>query len=201
MGTTTFFYFLTASILLTLAPGPDNLYLLTKSLSSGAKSGVILSAGLVSGIKRLSEYDLPITLSVSLHAPTDEIRNTIMPVNKKWNVDELLAACREYIAGTKRRISFEYALINGVNDSVECAQILAKKLKGMLCHVNLIPANPVKENDFKKPDTEKIVRFKETLERNGINVTVRRTLGADINASCGQLRKKEGGFDANIQQE
>ena len=170
-------------------------------LGIGYRHISLSTSGLVSGIKRLSEYDFPITLSVSLHAPTDEIRNTIMPVNKKWNVDELLDACRDYIAVTKRRISFEYAMIDGVNDSVLCAQILAKKLKGLLCHVNLIPANPVKENGFKKSDAKKIIKFKETLERNGINVTVRRTLGADINASCGQLRKKEGGFDANIQQE
>ena len=124
-----------------------------------------------------------------------------MKVNKKWGVDELLSACREYQAVTTRRISFEYALIEGVNDSDACADELAKKLRGIMCHVNLIPANPVKENSFKKPDMNRIIHFKERLIKKGINATVRRTLGADIDASCGQLRRKvkEGFRSENLQ--
>ncbi len=149
------------------------------------------TCGLVPGIKRLMNEDIPLTLSVSLHAPTDEIRNTIMPVNNAYNVSELLLCVREYASVTKRRISFEYALIDGVNDTTECAQLLAHKLKGMLCHVNLIPVNKVKENTFEKPSKEKIKSFMSVLERSGIAVTVRRELGSDISASCGQLRRKE----------
>lgn len=149
------------------------------------------TCGLVPGIKRLMNEDIPLTLSVSLHAPTDEIRNTIMPVNNAYSVSELLLCVREYASVTKRRISFEYALIDGVNDTTECAHLLAHKLKGMLCHVNLIPVNKVKENTFEKPSKEKIKSFMSVLERSGIAVTVRRELGSDISASCGQLRRKE----------
>ena len=152
-------------------------------------------------IEKLKELNLPITLSVSLHAPNDQIRNTMMPVNKKWNVEALLKACKDYQKVTTRRISFEYALISGVNDSKANAMELAKKLSGIMCHINLIPANPVKENSFQKPDRKNILLFKSYLEAMGMTVTVRRTLGADISASCGQLRKKakEGGQIADIQ--
>ena len=172
-----------------------------KGLNIGLRHISLSTSGLVSGIKKLKEYNLPITLSISLHAPSDDIRSSVMPVNKRWNIDELLAACKEYQAVTTRRISFEYALIDGVNNSDACADMLAKKLRGIMCHVNLIPANPVKENSFKKPDRNKILRFKERLAANGVNATVRRTLGADIDASCGQLRKrvKEGESIADIQ--
>ncbi|HAY97200.1 MAG TPA: 23S rRNA (adenine(2503)-C(2))-methyltransferase RlmN [Ruminococcaceae bacterium] len=159
-------------------------------LNIGLRHISLSTSGVVSGIKKLKEYNLPITLSISLHAPNDEIRSSIMRVNKKWNIKELLSACREYQRVTTRRISFEYALIDGVNDSDSCAEQLARILKGIMCHVNLIPANPVKENTFKKPDRNKIIHFKELLTGYGINATVRRTLGADIEASCGQLRKK-----------
>ena len=159
-------------------------------LNIGLRHISLSTSGVVSGIKRLKEYNLPITLSISLHAPNDEIRSSIMRVNKKWNIKELLSACREYQRVTTRRISFEYALIDGVNDSDSCAEQLARILKGIMCHVNLIPANPVKENTFKKPDRNKIIHFKKLLTGYGINATVRRTLGADIEASCGQLRKK-----------
>ena len=172
-------------------------------LNIGLRHISLSTSGVVSGIKRLKEYNLPITLSISLHAPNDEIRSSIMRVNKKWNIDELLKACKEYQAVTTRRISFEYALIDGVNDSDKCAEELARRLKGIMCHVNLIPANPVKENSFKKPDREKINHFKDLLVKKGVNATVRRTLGADIDASCGQLRKrvKEGEGSENIQQD
>ena len=161
-----------------------------KGLGIGLRHISLSTSGVVSGIEKLKEYNLPITLSISLHAPDDEIRSSIMKVNRKWNIDSLLKACREYQKVTTRRISFEYALIDGVNDSEECADLLAKRLKGIMCHVNLIPANPVKENSFKKPDKNKILKFKGQLESRGINATVRRTLGADIDASCGQLRRK-----------
>lgn len=147
------------------------------------------SCGVVSGIYKLMEKKLQLTLSISLHAPNDEIRSKTMPVNKKWNIDELLKACRDYTDATGRRISFEYAMISSVNDSVECAKELSSRLKGMLCHVNLIPVNSVKERTYKRSTDEAIKRFIQILEKNRINVTVRRTLGSDINASCGQLRR------------
>lgn len=150
------------------------------------------TCGVVTGIEKLMEKKLQLTLSISLHAPNDEIRNKTMPVNSKWNIDTLLKTCREYTKVTSRRISFEYAMISGVNDSDECARELAKRLKGMLCHVNLIPVNSVKERDYKKSSDNRIAEFIKILEKYGINVTVRRTLGSDINASCGQLRRGEG---------
>lgn len=149
------------------------------------------TCGVVDGIYRLMEKKLQLTLSISLHAPNDEIRSRTMPVNNKWGVDELLKACRDYTKATNRRISFEYAMISGVNDSDECARELAKKLRGMLAHVNLIPVNEVKETGYKKSNDERIRRFVYVMESYGINTTVRRTLGSDINASCGQLRRKK----------
>ena len=115
----------------------------------------------------------------------------MMPINHKWKVDELLAACRRYAEATHRRISFEYSLIKGKNDTEQCALELAGKLKGMLCHVNLIPVNTVKGNSYERSSQEQIQRFIKILESRGITATVRRTLGADINASCGQLRRKK----------
>lgn len=149
------------------------------------------TCGVVDGIYKLMEKKLQLTLSISLHAPNDEIRSRTMPVNNKWGVDELLKSCRDYTKVTNRRISFEYAMISGVNDSDECAKELAKKLKGMLAHVNLIPVNEVKETGYKKSKDDRIKRFVSILESYGINTTVRRTLGSDINASCGQLRRKK----------
>lgn len=161
-----------------------------KGLNIGLRHISLSTSGVVSGIIKLKEYNFPVTLSISLHAPNDKIRSSVMRVNKKWGIDELLSACKEYQAVTTRRISFEYALIDGVNDSDACADELARRLRGIMCHVNLIPANPVKENSFKKPDKNKIRHFRERLTQNGVNATVRRTLGADIDASCGQLRKR-----------
>ena len=150
------------------------------------------TCGVVTGIYKLMEKKLQLTLSVSLHAPNDVIRSNTMPVNDRWNIDELIKACKNYTKATSRRISFEYAMISGVNDSDECARQLGKRLKGMLCHVNLIPVNSVKERDYKKSSDNRIADFIKVLEKYGINVTVRRTLGSDINASCGQLRRGEG---------
>lgn len=147
------------------------------------------TCGVVPGIYKLAKENMPITLSVSLHAPTQSYRESIMPVARKWDIDELLGACRDYIAVTGRRISFEYAMIDGVNDSEECAKTLAGLLHGMLCHVNLIPLNDVKERSYKRSSSNTIENFVKTLERKGITATVRRRLGSDINASCGQLRR------------
>ncbi|MBR7133112.1 MAG: 23S rRNA (adenine(2503)-C(2))-methyltransferase RlmN [Clostridia bacterium] len=168
-----------------------------KGMNIGLRHISLSTSGVVSGIEKLAEYNFPITLSVSLHAPNDEIRNSMMKVNRKWNVDTLLKACKAYQRVTTRRISFEYALIEGVNDSEACAKELAKRLKGIMCHINLIPANPVKENSFKKPDKNKILAFKQQLVSLGLNATVRRTLGADIDASCGQLRRRAKEVDGS----
>ncbi len=161
-----------------------------KGLNIGLRHISVSTSGVVTGIYRLAEENLPITLSVSLHAPNDKIRDSMMRVNKKWNVATLIKACKDYIKATGRRISFEYAVVDGVNDSDENAKELAGLLNGMLCHVNLIPVNPVKENSYKKPDRKKIEHFCKLLNDLGINTTIRRTLGQDIEASCGQLRGK-----------
>lgn len=162
-------------------------------LNIGLRHISLSTSGVVSGIDKLAILNMPITLSISLHAPNDDIRNNMMPVNKKWNIQELLEACKRYQRVTTRRISFEYALIDGVNDFEACADELAQRLRGIMCHINLIPANPIKENTFKKPDKKNIFRFKNALEKRGLNVTIRRTLGADISASCGQLRNRMRG--------
>lgn len=155
------------------------------------------TCGLVNRIEQLAEENLPITLSISLHAPDDETRSAIMPVNNRWGVDELLDACRAYFAKTGRRISFEYTLIAGKNDSVANAQKLARVLNAKLrsrtdtmpIHVNLIPVNEVDETGFTRSGKDAVAAFAKTLEGKGIRATVRRKLGADINASCGQLRR------------
>lgn len=149
------------------------------------------TCGIVPKIEELLDKRLQLTLSISLHAPSDEIRSKIMPINKTYPVDRLLNICRKYTQQTSRRISFEYSMLSGFNDSDECAKLLASKLKGMLCHVNLIPVNEVAESPFKPSSPERIERFVDILSKNGINATVRRKLGSDIDASCGQLRLKE----------
>ncbi len=160
-------------------------------LNIGMRNISLSSCGVVTGIYKLMEEKLQLTLSISLHAPDDETRSKTMPVNDRWNIDELLKACKDYIKCTNRRISFEYAMISGVNDSDECARKLGMKLKGMLCHVNLIPVNSVKERSYTKSSKERMESFIKILSKYGINATVRRTLGSDINASCGQLRRGE----------
>ena len=161
-----------------------------KGLNIGLRHISVSTSGVVSGIYRLMEEKLPVTLSISLHAPNDEIRSSMMPINKKWCVAELIKACKDYIDVTGRRISFEYAVVSGVNDSDANAKELAGLLRGMLCHLNLIPVNPVKENSYKKPDRSKVEHFCKLMNSLGINTTIRRTLGSDIDASCGQLRGK-----------
>lgn len=153
------------------------------------------TCGIVPHIYELAEEKLGLTLSVSLHAPNNHIRNASMPVNKKYDIDQLLKACKYYADKTGRRISFEYAMIKDVNDSDACALELSDKLKGFLCHVNLIPVNNVRETEYIKSSVERQKRFIEILASKGITATVRRTLGSDINASCGQLRaskRREG---------
>ena len=148
------------------------------------------TCGLVPGIDRLAQEKLQLTLSISLHAPTDEIRSTIMPVNKAYPTEELLQACRRYYEKTGRRISFEYAMINGVNDTPQAAKTLLKRLKGLPAHMNLIPLNHVEESPLKPSTRQAVQQFQTILEEGGIPATVRRTLGSDIDASCGQLRRK-----------
>lgn len=146
------------------------------------------TCGIVPKIYDLADKKLGLTLSVSLHASNDEIRSKSMPINHTYDMNELLKACKYYAKTTNRRISFEYAMIQGVNDSDNCARELASRLNGILCHVNLIPVNSVRETNFKKSTIERQKRFIDILSSQGITATVRRTLGSDINASCGQLR-------------
>ena len=148
------------------------------------------TCGLVPKIRELAKRKLQITLSVSLHAPNDAVRNTIMPVNKAYPTEELLQACRDYYAETGRRISFEYAMIDGVNDREGDARLLLKRLKGLPAHMNLIPLNHVEESPLKPSTKKAVARFQQILEEGGVPATVRRTLGSDIDASCGQLRRK-----------
>lgn len=161
-----------------------------KGLNIGYRHISLSTCGVVPMIYRLADEKLPITLTISLHAPNDEIRDTIMPVNHKYKIAELLEACRYYIDKTGRRMSFEYSLIHGVNDSMENAAELAKLVKDLHSHINLIPVNKVEERSFEKGSKADIRAFQEKLTAMSINATVRRELGSDISASCGQLRKK-----------
>lgn len=159
-------------------------------MNIGMRHISLSTCGLVDKIALLAERRLQLTLSVSLHAPDDESRNRIMPVNRRYPVDTLLAACRDYFEKTGRRVSFEYTMISGVSDSPQQAELLAKKLAGMQAHVNLIPLNAVAETQLRTSPREAIWNFQQILQRNGVTATVRRTLGGDIDASCGQLRRK-----------
>ena len=160
-----------------------------EGMNIGMRHISLSTCGLVERIDRLAEENLQLTLSVSLHAPTDEVRSTIMPVNRRYNVQTLLAACKRYFEKTGRRISFEYAMIRGVNDTPEMAKLLASRLRGIAAHVNLIPLNDIPESPLKPSYPEVVQTFQKILEQHGIPATVRRTLGSDINASCGQLRR------------
>ena len=148
------------------------------------------TCGLVPKIDELAKHKLQISLAISLHGPNDEIRNRIMPVNKAYPIEQLLAACRRYYDATSRRIHFEYAMIDGLNDSEACAKELLRRLKGLPAHVNMIPLNHVEESPLKPSSRAAVQRFQQTLEDGGVTATVRRTLGSDIDASCGQLRRK-----------
>ena len=168
-------------------------------LNIGYRHISLSTCGIADKIDLLAKKDLPITLSISLHAASDEVRSSIMPINKKWNTTALLASCKKYFEATGRRISFEYTLISGKNDSIadatELADLLNRNLRSrtdtMPIHVNLIPVNPVEESGFETSGKKAVEAFAATLEKKGIRATVRRTLGADINASCGQLRRED----------
>ena len=160
-----------------------------QSLNIGARHITLSTCGIVPKIYELAQYHIPINLAVSLHAPNDAIRSRTMPVAKAYPMEELLRACRDYFAATGRRVTFEYALIDGVNDSDACARELAERLSGMGCHVNLIPVNNVEGTGYNKSSVKRQQSFVKILAGRGIAATIRRTLGSDINASCGQLRR------------
>ena len=160
-----------------------------KGMNIGMRHISLSTCGVVPKIYELADLKLQLTLSVSLHAPNDQIRSRTMPINRRYGIEELLKACRYYIEQTGRRISFEYAMIDGVNDSQAHAAELARRLRGMLCHVNLIPVNTVGGTGYQKSRQDRIHQFIAVLEKAGFTATIRRTLGSDINASCGQLRR------------
>ena len=161
-----------------------------KGLNIGARHISISTSGLVPNIYRLAEENIQCTLSISLHATNNQKRSEMMPVNNAYPIEELLQACKDYIAKTNRRISFEYALAKDNNDNLDDACELVKLLKGMLCHVNLIPINKIENGKYSKSSNENIIRFRDYLNDHGIVATIRRELGSDIDAACGQLRRK-----------
>ncbi|WP_294350761.1 23S rRNA (adenine(2503)-C(2))-methyltransferase RlmN [uncultured Clostridium sp.] len=158
-------------------------------LNIGQRHITLSTCGIVPNIYDLADRELSITLAISLHAFSDEKRRAIMPIANKYSIKEILDACRYYIEKTNRRITFEYSLVKDVNDSEEDAKALGGLLKGLLCHVNLIPVNEIKENSFKRSSEKTISIFEDTLKKLGLEVTVRREMGSDINAACGQLRR------------
>ncbi len=162
-----------------------------KGLNLSSRHITLSTCGLVEKINDLANKKLQINLAVSLHAPNDEIRRSIMPIAFKYDIDELIKACKNYGNVTKRRVTYEYALIKGVNDSTRCANELGKRLRGSLAHVNLIPVNDVKERNYKKSDKDTINDFANILKSLKVETTIRRENGSDINASCGQLRNKK----------
>ena len=159
-------------------------------LNIGYRHITLSTCGIAPKMHELADLGLPINLALSLHSPYDESRKEIMPVANAYSIKEILDACRYYIAKTNRRVTFEYALIKDVNDSEKDAQALSKLLKGMLCHVNIIPINKVEERDFEKPDKTFVYKFRDNLEKNNIPATVRMSMGSDISGACGQLRRK-----------
>ena len=161
-----------------------------KGINIGARHISVSTSGLVPKIYKLAEENIQCTLSISLHATTDEQRSKMMPVNNRYNINELLQACKDYISKTNRRISFEYALAKENNDNLEDARRLVKLLRGMNCHVNLIPINKIENGEFTKSSNENIIKFRDYLNDHGIVATIRRELGSDIDAACGQLRRK-----------
>ena len=161
-----------------------------KGINIGARHISISTSGLVPKIYQLAEENIQCTLSISLHATTNEQRSSMMPVNNRYPIEELLKACKDYINKTNRRISFEYALAKDNNDNLEDAKRLVHLLKGMICHVNLIPINKIENGEFTKSTNENIIKFRDYLNDHGIVATIRRELGSDIDAACGQLRRK-----------
>ncbi len=164
-----------------------------KGLNIGARHISISTCGLVPKIYEIADMDLQCTLSISLHATTNEKRSKMMPINNKYKIEELMKACKYYIEKTNKRISFEYALAKDNNDNLDDAKALVKLLKGILCHVNLIPINKIENGQFDTSTNENVIKFRDYLNERGIVATIRRELGDDIEAACGQLRRKEGG--------
>lgn len=160
-----------------------------QGLNISQRNITVSTCGIVPGIRRLAKEGLSVTLALSLHAPNDEVRKTLMPIANKYRIQEILDACQEYFEETGRRLTFEYSLVSGVNDNLEEARALASLLKGMHGHVNLIPVNPIQERDYVQSDRRAIEAFQHYLESQKIAVTVRREMGRDINGACGQLRK------------
>ena len=161
-----------------------------KGLNIGARHISISTCGVVPKIYELADKQIQCTLSISLHTANNETRNELMPINKAYNIQELIKACEYYIEKTNRRISFEYALVNGKNDNLENAKELVSLIKGMLAHVNLIPINEINDLNYIKSTNENVIRFRDYLNKHGIVATIRRELGSDINAACGQLRRQ-----------
>ncbi|SHH09651.1 23S rRNA (adenine(2503)-C(2))-methyltransferase RlmN [Tepidibacter thalassicus] len=159
-------------------------------LNIGYRHITLSTCGIVPKIYELSDLKLPINLAISLHAPDDKKRKEIMPIAKAYSIDEIIKACKYYIKNTNRRVTFEYSLIKGFNDTKKDIEILANRLKGLLCHVNLIPINKVEERNFEKPKMDFVYKFRDELNKRGITATIRREMGSDINGACGQLRRK-----------
>lgn len=168
---------------LMLLSSPDGLNISQRNVT-------VSTCGLVPRIYEFADLCLQTGLAISLHAPNDEMRRELMPIANRYTVDEIIKACQYYIEKTGRRITFEYSLVEGVNDKKEHALMLCRLLKGMNCHVNLIPVNPIEEREYRQSSVSSIQNFKNLLEKNRINVTIRREMGRDISAACGQLRKK-----------
>lgn len=158
-------------------------------LNISQRNITVSTCGIVPRMRQLADEKLQITLALSLHASTDEKRRELMPIANKYSMDEVLDACRYYYEQTGRRLTFEYSLVGGKNDTEEDARLLSQRIKGLNCHVNLIPVNPIKERDYRQSDKKVIDKFKNKLEKYGINVTIRREMGRDIDGACGQLRK------------
>ena len=169
--------------MLDLLTGPDGLNISQRNIT-------LSTCGLVPRIRELADRQLQITLAISLHAVTDEKRRELMPIANTYSIAQILEACRYYYAKTGRRLTFEYSLVRGVNDHPEDAKALAALLSGLNCHINLIPVNPIEERDYKQSSQAAVLEFKNRLEKYGRNVTIRREMGRDIQAACGQLRKK-----------
>lgn len=159
-------------------------------LNISQRNITVSTCGIVENMRRLADEDLQITLALSLHGSTQEKRRALMPIADKYDLDEVIAACQYYFEKTGRRITFEYSLVGGVNDTEEDAENLCRLVSGLNCHINLIPVNPIKERDYTASQKKDVMRFKERLEKKHINVTVRREMGRDIDGACGQLRRR-----------
>ena len=162
-----------------------------KGIDIGSRHITISTCGVIPGIKKFMKEERQVNLAISLHAPSNELRNKLMPINRAYPLDLLIDTLKEYIDKTNRRVTIEYVMLKEVNDSVECANLLANLLRGMNVYVNLIPYNETSHIEFKKSDKNSIMKFYDTLKKRGINVTIRKEFGSNIDAACGQLRAKE----------